>query len=292
MISCADLRAHFSRSEVIEESFKFLKGRWIAATLQLDDEVVFRRYIDGAPMRAETEKQLADLLENLRCVRTLYGSIEIYKVVRRREDLFDPENIISCMPVWDIDSSIEYWEVTKEAARLILKKLDEFGVKNSKFVLWSGNGAHVHLNHRSISDRVLEKHSPLDTAWSIVELIRIKAQKDLRELISEHRSKKLDICNEIMPRRVFTAPLSIHRKLEVVTVPLSPEDLEEFSIEWTDPGSFKYSKDWNNFFEGEADDLALEALRRVGGYPAPSRKRVRMTRPLEDMIRRALRNTT
>ncbi len=290
MIPCSNLRAHFSRPEVIRESFRFLRGRWIAASLQLNEKVVFRRYIHGAPLRAETERQLADLLKDLGCVRTLYGSIEIYRVIKRRRDLFDPENVISCMPVWDIDSSIECWEVTKEAARLILEKLEEFGVKDSKFALWSGNGVHVHLNHRAISGRVLGKHHPLDIAWSIVELIRVKVQKDLKGLILKRRPKKLEVCNEIMPRRVFTAPLSVHRKLDVVTVPLSSEDLEEFSIEWTTPGSFRYSRDWDSYSEGEADDLALEALKKVGGYPAPSRKRMRRTRPLEEMIRRALRN--
>ena len=91
------------------------------------------------------------------------------------------------------------------------------------------------------------------------------------------------------PQRVFTAPLSLHRYLDVVCVPFKPEDLDSFSWSWTDPNKPTYNPRWRTYVEGEADKLALKALKYRGGYPLPilaRAKRRKKTLHIEEAIRK------
>ena len=265
---------HFSRAEVRKALIDFLMGRWVS--VQTEDE--FRRYLNGKPLRVRDELELDSIIRLLR-PRTFYGTIEIYKRIESREDVYDEGNVISATPTWDIDSEIGNWRATVEVISEIINFLSEEGVKNSVFIIWSGNGAHVHIHPLSIS----LKANPLDIAWSITEFVKLKLESRVEEIRRKHNAEKLILANEIMPRRVFTAPLCFHRKLDVVTVPIIPEDLDDFDISWTSPKDFKFSSDWNKFSEGEADALAERAYESIGGYPIMSKRR-RKGKKLEEML--------
>ncbi|PNV77157.1 MAG: hypothetical protein C0200_07600 [Thermoproteota archaeon] len=266
---------HFSRSDVKKAIVDFLRGRWVSA----QTENGFRRYLNGRPMRIRDEVELEMLLRLLGPIRTFYGTIEIYKRIEKREDVFDRGNVVSATPTWDIDSEIGDWRATVDVAKEMIKFLEKEGVKQSVFVIWSGNGAHVHIHPLSISLNI----DPLDAAWSITEFVRLKLEMKVEEIRRKYNAKKLVLANEIRPRRVFTAPLCFHRKLDVITVPLVPEDLDYFDISWTSPGNFKFSSDWNRFSRGEADSLLRKAYESIGGYPIASRRR-RKGKRLEDML--------
>jgi len=263
---------HFSRADVREALVDFLRGRWVS----VQTESGFRRYLNGRPLRVRDELELEELLRSLKTVRTLYGTIEIYKRVESREDVYDEGNVLSVTPTWDIDSEIGNWRAAVEVIREIVNFLNEEGIKNSVFIIWSGNGAHVHIHPLSISLDV----NPLDIAWSITEYVRLKLESRVEEIRRKYNVEKLILANEIMPRRVFTAPLCFHRKLDVITVPILPEDLDDFDISWTSPGNFKFSRDWNKFSRGEADALAKRTYESIGGYPIMRRKGKR----LEEML--------
>lgn len=266
---------HFSRGDVRKAIVDFLRGRWVSA----QTENGFRRYIKGRPLRVRDEVELEKLLRFLGPVRTFYGTIEIYRRIETKEDVFDSGNVISATPTWDIDSEIGSWRATVEVLKEITRFLEEEGVRRSAFIIWSGNGAHVHIHPLSISLNA----DPLDIAWSITEFVRLKLEMKVEDIRRRYNVGKLVLANEIRPRRVFTAPLCFHRKLDVVTVPLVPEDLEEFDISWTSPGSFRFSGDWNRFSRGEADSLAKKAYESIGGYPIVSRRR-RKGKRLEEML--------
>ncbi|MGC9020935.1 MAG: hypothetical protein ACP5KE_06995 [Candidatus Methanodesulfokora sp.] len=266
---------HFSRSDVKKAIVDFLRGRWVSA----QTENGFRRYLNGRPLRIRDEVELEMLLRLLGPIRTFYGTIEIYKRIEKREDVFDRGNVVSATPTWDIDSEIGDWRATVDVAKEMIKFLEKEGVKQSVFVIWSGNGAHVHIHPLSISLNI----DPLDAAWSITEFVRLKLEMKVEEIRRKYNAKKLVLANEIRPRRVFTAPLCFHRKLDVITVPLVPEDLDYFDISWTSPGNFKFSSDWNRFSRGEADSLLRKAYESIGGYPIASRRR-RKGKRLEDML--------
>jgi hypothetical protein len=266
---------HFSRADVRRAIVDFLRGRWVS----VQTENGFRRYLNGRPLRVNNEVELEALLRLLGPVRTFYGTIEIYRRIESREDVYDEGNVISATPTWDIDSEIDNWRATVEVIREIINFLSEEGVKNSVFIIWSGNGAHVHIHPLSISLNI----NPLDIAWSVTEFVRLKLELKVEEIRRKHNVEKLVLANEIRPRRVFTAPLCFHRKLDVVTVPILPEDLEDFDISWTSPGNFRFSSEWNRFSRGEADALAKRAYESIGGYPIVSRRR-RKGKRLEDML--------
>jgi hypothetical protein len=266
---------HFSRADVKRAIVDFLRGRWVS----VQTENGFRRYLNGRPLRVRDEVELEALLRLLGPVRTFYGTIEIYRRIESREDVYDEGNVISATPTWDIDSEIDNWRATVEVIREIINFLSEEGVKNSVFIIWSGNGAHVHIHPLSISLNI----NPLDIAWSVTEFVRLKLELKVEEIRRKHNVEKLVLANEIRPRRVFTAPLCFHRKLDVVTVPILPEDLEDFDISWTSPGNFRFSSEWNRFSRGEADALAKRAYESIGGYPIVSRRR-RKGKRLEDML--------
>jgi hypothetical protein len=266
---------HFSRADVRRAIVDFLRGRWVS----VQTENGFRRYLNGRPLRVRDEVELEALLRLLGPVRTFYGTIEIYRRIESREDVYDEGNVISATPTWDIDSEIDNWRATVEVIREIINFLSEEGVKNSVFIIWSGNGAHVHIHPLSISLNI----NPLDIAWSVTEFVRLKLELKVEEIRRKHNVEKLVLANEIRPRRVFTAPLCFHRKLDVVTVPILPEDLEDFDISWTSPGNFRFSSEWNRFSRGEADALAKRAYESIGGYPIVSRRR-RKGKRLEDML--------
>jgi hypothetical protein len=266
---------HFSKADVKRAIVDFLRGRWVS----VQTENGFRRYLNGRPLRIRDRVELEVLLRLLGPVRTFYGTIEIYRGIENREDVYDEGNVVSATPTWDIDSEINNWRATVEVIREIINFLSEEGVKNSVFIIWSGNGAHVHIHPLSISLNI----NPLDVAWSVTEFVRLKLELKVEEIRRKHNVEKLVLANEIRPRRVFTAPLCFHRKLDVVTVPILPEDLEDFDISWTSPGNFKFSSEWNRFSRGEADALAKRAYESIGGYPIVSRRR-RKGKRLEDML--------
>ena len=266
---------HFSRWDVRRAIVDFLRGRWVSA----QTENGFRRYLNGRPLRIRDEVELEMLLRLLEPVRTFYGTIEIYKRIETKEDVFDSENVISATPTWDIDSEIGNWRATVEVIREIIDFLEKEGVKQSVFIIWSGNGAHVHIHPLSISLKI----DPLDAAWSVTEFVRLKLEMKVEEIRRKHDVEKLILANEIRPRRVFTAPLCFHRKLDVITVPIVPEDLDDFDISWTSPEKFRFSSNWNRFSIGEADALVRKAYESIGGYPIVSRRR-RKEKRLEDML--------
>ena len=66
-------------------------------------------------------------------------------------------------------------------------------------------------------------------------------------------------------KRVFTAPLSLHREHDLVAVVFPPEKLDEFTLDWARPETMKhYPYAWRRYEAGEADALAEEAVRKLG----------------------------
>jgi hypothetical protein len=72
--------------------------------------------------------------------------------------------------------------------------------------------------------------------------------------------------NKIDLKRVFTAPLSLHRQLDLCAVCLKPDQLVDFDIDWAKPQVLKHNEAWREHVEGEGDQLAEKALRDVGTY--------------------------
>lgn len=228
---------------------------------------------------------MARLLSLRGCrLRSVYATANLYGAVGSAEDVYDRANIVRCTPTWDVDSSLGNWRETLAVAREIASLLEMWGVEESVYIKWSGNGCHVHLHEEAISPSLTEKHHPLDLAYAIVEYVRMKVSPKLPGLSPQGRVK---VENRMDPTRVFTCPLSLHRRLDVVCIAMKPDDLDDFTQEWVDVAGYRHSPEWRRHVEGEADGIAVAAYKVVGGYPSRPRRRRRHP-PLDEQIRRWL----
>jgi len=258
---------HYLREDVASEISKFCKGRWVALeSLARRGRRIFYRYWDGErPLTVSSPVDVKKILNKFRysVPRTFYATANIYRKLERKEDL-QQDNILYSTPSWDIDGSLNEIDLIKEAAEILIEKLREHGVERSLYLIWSGRGIHLHLNEKAISEKVW-KADPLRVSFSIVEYILREAKDDLVKLCERSRDPKrrLKLENIMDIQRVFTAPLSLHRELDLVAVTIDPEKLDEFDLSWADPHNFKHWKSWDRFSEGEADELAKKALEAV-----------------------------
>ena len=278
---------HYSRPEVQKEISEFCRDRWVAAHyIDPSSRLVFRRYVHGKPMTIRSPEILETLLElEGYYLRSIYATSNVYETLGDVEDVYDLSNIRFCTPVWDIDGELSRWRETISIAREIVSFLEERGVEKSTYVKWSGNGCHVHIHERAFSGNLLKRLHPLDVAYAVVEYVNSKLFPKLATL--RLRGKTV-VENKIDPTRVFTCPLSLHRRLDVVCVCIKPDRLDDFSPEWIQPLTFRHDPSWRESLEGEADGLAEDAYRTVGGYPFQPRRRRRRRIPLDEQIRRWL----
>lgn len=279
---------HYSRPDVQKEISEFCKGRWVAAHYTDPfNRLLFRRYIYGRPLTIKGPEGLERLLE-LRggSLRSVYATSNVYGTLKSVEDVYDLSNIRLCTPVWDIDGELSNWRETISVAKEIVSFLEERGVKRSVYIKWSGNGCHVHIHEGAFSETTLRRHHPLDVAYAVVEYVNSKLSQ---KLITLSPRGKTVVENKMDLTRVFTCPLSLHRRLDVLCVCIKPDRLDDFSIEWVRPSTFRHDPSWREFLEGEADELAEDAYKTVGGYPLqPRRRRRRRGTPLDEQIKRWL----
>jgi hypothetical protein len=136
-------------------------------------------------------------------------------------------------------------------------------------------------------------HNPLDVAYAVVEYVCRLIKQDLVKGSSKLGEQELapKVENKVDLKRVFTAPLSLHRELDLCAVCLKPDQLGDFDIEWAKPNVLKHNEAWREHVEGEGDQLAEKALREVGTYWAtvqPRSKSMRKQEPvsatLEKMV--------
>lgn len=267
-----EVKKFYSNPLVKEEISEYCKNRWVAIEgMASKNERIFIRYWrkENKPLSISNIEDIDKIFKSFFFIkpRTFYGSINVYSKLLSKEDLEDPKNIIYASPILDIDSSPEYWEKTIEIAEIILDLLEKEKVTKSIFLKWSGRGCHIHLHEKSFSKELLEKNNPLDIAYSIVEYICRKAKDKILEIASKINDKSiLKVENKIDIKRVFTAPLSLHRQLDMCCICFKPNDLNKFTIDWTKPNNMRHDQDWKKYEESEADQLAEKALKNIGGY--------------------------
>jgi len=276
---------HYSRELVRREVVGFCRGRWVALECYSREGRLFLRYSrEQRPLSLSSEEELEQLLKRYRGLkpRSVYASANVYRRLESQEDTESRENIMLCTPTWDIDCRLSDWRAALEAARAVVDYLEKAGVAESVYLKWSGEGVHVHVHERAFSQSLLRKASPLDLAYSVVEYVARQVQSKVSELAD--RGVKLE--NVMDLKRVFTAPLSLHRKLDLCCVCFKPGDLDSFELEWADPKAPRHSMDWRKYSEGELDHLAEKALAAVGGYPGWPGSARKAARPAVGRARR------
>lgn len=234
---------------VKREIFRFSQGRWVAIYGR-----AFTRYDkSGRPLALRSPEDVPRLARALEA-RTFYATAAIYGQVERQEDVADFK-IKAYTPFFDIDTKIDKWEFAVKAAEVIISELSRGGVEKSVYVLWSGEGIHVRINERALPGR-----RPVEEAHALVQYVLKRAEGPLRELV-ERSQGALKVEDLVDPKRVFTAPLSLHRELNYAAVCIPPDELSQFAPEWADPESPKHEEGCYARGEpGEAAELVEKAL--------------------------------
>lgn len=277
------LLEHYSRPDVQREISEFCKGRWLAAYyVNAFGRLVFRRYTRRKPIGIAEPDSLSNLMQLKGCyLRSVYATANIYQTIASVEDVYDLSNIRYCTPTWDIDGVLSNWQETVSIAQEIVTFLSNWGIEKSLYIKWSGNGCHIHIHEEAISEELLRGQHPLDLAYATVKYVNSKISQKLRELSPQG---KTIVENKMDLTRVFTCPLSLHRKLDIVCVCMKPHQLSDFSPDWINPSSFRHDNSWRDFYRGEADSLAEAAYKGIGGYPASPRRRKGKNLPLDKQI--------
>jgi len=257
---------HYLRPWVAKEIAGFLRGRWAAL------EAPGKRWVrwrGNRPLVVESPRDVPKLVAEYRGVRSFYGSIEVFTSLKDRRDFEEGygHNVAAATPFIDIDIVDEarvddVWSCVVEAAEAIYAWVcHEKGVCRSIYMLWSGAGMHVRIVEKAIPR--VPGVNPVTAAYALVEHILRSLGPRLKAIV-EKCSGAIKIENMVAEKRVFTAPLSLHRRLDSVAVPIAPEDLGSFNPSWSSPENPRYRpKLWNRFVLGEAQQLLEEALRSV-----------------------------
>ena len=268
-----DILAHYSKELVKKEIIQYASNRWVAIhAMRGGPNGLFIRYKKGGqiPLTISNVEEFNDVFNAFRGLwpRTFYASVNIYSVLDNKADVEEPSNILFSTPIWDIDGSLDFWEKILEAARVIVDLLEKEGVIKSVYLLWSGRGIHVHIHERAVSQDVLSKYHPLDVSYSIVEYILDKGKDRILSIAKGigESDRPLKVENEIDLKRVFTIPLSLHKSVDYAAVCFKPEEIDNFELEWAKPSILKHNERWREYVEGEADQLAIKAIKKIGGY--------------------------
>jgi hypothetical protein len=273
---------YYSRSLVRKEISDYCQGRWVAVEcIPQGERRFFLRYWKkgGPPLSISRTEDIGKVLYRFGRLkpRTLYGSVNVYSRLETVEDTEEESNIAYASPIWDIDSHVERWKETMQAADVIVRRLEAEGVSKSVFVNWSGRGAHVHVHEKAFSKDLLLTHNPLDVAYAVVEYVCRMIKQDLAKISSKLGEQDLvpKVENNVDLKRVFTAPLSLHRELDLCAVCLKPDQLGDFDIDWAKPQVLRHNETWREHVEGEGDQLAMKALSEVGTYWATVQPRIK-----------------
>ncbi|OYT40590.1 MAG: hypothetical protein B6U89_01530, partial [Desulfurococcales archaeon ex4484_58] len=212
-----DVYEYYSRRYVMEEIGGFLIGRWVGIE-GFDRKWV--RWVDDKPLVVKSFLDIPVLIRKYSFIkpRSFYGSIEVFHRLVNREDVMDRYrfNVAYVTPFIDIDivddQFIEdVWRSVVEIGVLIRDWLRDNGVVDSVYFLWSGAGMHVRINEYCFEESIKEYH-PLDVAYVFTEYILRSTRNEILELINRSGGK-IKVENLVSMKRVFTAPLSLHRRL-------------------------------------------------------------------------------
>lgn len=272
-----DVRRYYENPLVRREIADFCRNRWVAIHCEMkteDDRPLLIRYERNRPLKIESVKDVLRLLKRFGGLhpRTFYATASLYFKLQSKSDVFNYyENVYARTPTWDIDSKPEWWQATVKVIKIIIDALNDEGVSNSVYIKWSGRGAHVHVHEKAISKQVYDRIKPVDAAYCIVDYIIRKIKPSILKVNSSF-NVEIKVENLMDPQRVFTAPLSLHKQLNVACIAFKPYEIDDFDFSWTNPNNFKHNNDWREFIEGEADNLARKAFKVIGPYPRESKK--------------------
>ena len=259
-----EIKKHYENDYVANEIVEYVKNRWVALEAQSEDHRTFIRYDKGEPLLINDRRDYDAILHKFSHLkpRSIYATVNVYKTLNI-ESIKSENSILGTTPVFDVDGSLEDAKLIMDVAEAIIQELDRYKVSKSVYLIWSGRGVHVQINEKAFSEEITKKYGPLNVARSVVDFIiaRISSKSEEISKAAKNSERELRVENKIDIERLFTAPLSFHRFLDYVCVAFKPDQIHDFDVSWADPKSFRHNPAWREYESGEADELALNALK-------------------------------
>lgn len=279
-----DVYEYYSRNNVRKEIADFLQNRW--AALESRDRK-WIRWEEGRPLIISSPGRIPELVKRYRWmgIRSFYGTIEVFKKLSEKPDVMEryDENVQYASAYVDIDiideSAVEEkWRYAVEAAKTIGEwVVDRYGDECIYYV-WSGAGIHVRIPGKCLKPSEPAGHHPVEIAFIVVEYILDRTQPLLLEIVKES-GYALNIENLTAPKRVFTAPLSLHRRLDRSAVAFTHGEIKDFTLEWSNPENPVYVETpWRRAVAGKYENLVLDAVENMGRPPKRTLLGARATR--------------
>ncbi len=278
-----DIAKYYNDPLKLREITEYLKGRWIGLE---GENRKWVRWEDDKPLIISKPEDIPRLFKKYRFIRprSIYGTIEVFKTLEKKADVMEKyvENVVRVTPFIDIDL-IDERELEKRyvyivrTTKIIADYVIENNIEKCVYLAWSGAGIHVRFNEKCI-DEPLKEYHPLDVAFCLVEYVLEVLKPRLIDAIRESGGI-VKIENLVSMKRVFTAPLSLHRRLDRAVIFFRPRDLEDFKLEWSDPSNPRHDPDsWRIYEKSGLDELAYKAIKHIGIVRKHSLLEARATR--------------
>ncbi len=260
----------YYRGERSAEVAVFLEHRWAAAARG----DLWLRWVDGdRPLVVRGPGDVEGLAAQ--GWRSFYGTIELFSRLEDRSDVEEdyPRRVVAATSFIDVDivdESLvrEAWIYAVEAGRVLAEALCRLGVCRSVYLLWSGAGLHVRVHEDAL--RGGHGLDPVEAAYLAAEAAIREARGDLEAIVSRSGGA-VKVENVVARKRLFTAPLSLHRRLDYAAVAFRPDAAGSFTLSWAEPGTLVHDPEaWRSAVPGETARMLREALEKLGRAPERS----------------------
>ncbi|MFB6208203.1 MAG: DNA primase small subunit domain-containing protein [Candidatus Nanohaloarchaea archaeon] len=187
--------------------------------------------------------------------------------------------------VMDIDCDHSF-ELAKDTALMVIEELKQYDIEEFS-VKFSGNrGFHIGLRREAFPDQIGgEDFSDLypDFARAAVDYIREELEEKMKDRVKEHGLEEemqtddgedpyqvADIENDWGSRHLFRMPYSLHDGTWLVSLPIEPEEVEEFEKEDAEMDKVEFE---TGFLDSYQENEALAFARKVDEFMEKRQKK-------------------
>ncbi len=263
---------YYSKPYIQKAIFDFSKSR----------EVV-PRYFEGFGKRPDSLQYKGDVFELVKKGATSFHcSEELWEDPLSISTGMNEKQLNNLREGWDLllDIDSKYLDYSKIMAQLIARLFRFHQVKNIGIKFSGSKGFHIIVPWKAFPKEIYDvKTKDMFPEWprimtryinemiqnELIEKITLLTQKGASKYVKDFQAPK-----EVMPdlilvssRHLFRMPYSLHEKTRLASIPLNPENIENFQPKDADPLKISES-DVKDFLpdaeEGEASELLREAL--------------------------------
>ena len=235
----------------------------------------------------------ADIMEMVKQgVVSFHGSVERWSNPMALEAGLIKEEMDKLRIGWDliIDPDCPDFEISKLATKLIVKALEDHGIKSYSIKLTGGKSFHIGLPFESFPEKVNFQETRLlypDLPRKIIEYLKYYVKEELKEellgldnpvAIAKRVGKSIEEVVDkdgldpfkvvqidslvISPRHLFRLPYSLHEKSLLVSLPIKKSQLDKIEKDAARPENVKVELEFlkRDLKFKEAGSLLIEAL--------------------------------